>query len=398
MKQHDTDYLIISIGAFSEINRKVFYEMADMGKKIVLVFPRYLTFSSGVKECEEPKSNKVIAVALNKVFDNPRITYYKGLKELIKQHNPQFVYTEYDPASLLAVILSIWSKKLDFKLICHSCENMELGMFDIYNREGIRGLLPGAMKNLFLLLVKNRIFHVFTLGLDGQRIFKNLGFKSVSLNHLGFDETIFKPDNQQRIGIRSKLNLNKPVIAYFGRMIPEKGVHILINALSKIKDRNWIFLLDSFGRYKNPYQEKLEALISINELQDRTVFFDADHFEIASYMNAADIVVIPSITSKKWKEQMGRVAPEAMACGKTIIVSDSGTLKELVPNPNQITKEQNVEELANKIIYFLDNPFENEKLANLCLKHTYQRFTIKHQARNILELEKSNPNLIDSWE
>jgi len=56
-------------------------------------------------------------------------------------------------------------------------------------------------------------------------------------------------------------------------------------------------------------------------------------------MNAADLVVVPSVSTPNWKEQYGRVVPEAMACGKTLIISDSGALPELLDGKGYIFKE-----------------------------------------------------------
>jgi glycosyltransferase involved in cell wall biosynthesis len=39
-----------------------------------------------------------------------------------------------------------------------------------------------------------------------------------------------------------------------------------------------------------------------------------------------DIVVLPSLTTSRWKEQFGRAAVEAMACGIPVIGSDSGEI------------------------------------------------------------------------
>ena len=61
-----------------------------------------------------------------------------------------------------------------------------------------------------------------------------------------------------------------------------------------------------------------------------------------AYMNAADIVVLPSLSMPKWKEQYGRVLPEAMACGKLVVGSNSGAIPELVAAHGRIFPEGGV--------------------------------------------------------
>ena len=383
---YNCDYLVVSISAFSEINRKLYYELAEMGKKVVLVFPEYLKFDSGVQKFEPLVSDKIIALPIQTVFDNPRITYFKKLGRIVRKYRPRYIYTEYDPASLMGVILGYYARRYHSKLLCNSCENLEIGIGPVFQREGFRGLPPAIMKNIFMALARPNVHHVFALSKDGERIFRDMRFKQVSINHLGFDEQLFKPDEAVRAAIRKELQLEGPVIAYFGRLIFEKGIHILIQALALIRHRQWTFLIDEFSRYRNPYQEELLKLIDDHGISDRVVFFDAPHEKVSDYMNAADIVVVPSISSKKWKEQFGRVAPEAMACGKAVLVSDSGALKELVPGPSHVIPEQDPKALADHLNLLLDNEAELQRLSKAGLERS-KKFTIKQQAINLVAIQ-----------
>jgi glycosyltransferase involved in cell wall biosynthesis len=380
------DYLVISISAFSEINRKLYYEMAELGKKVVVVFPEYLKFDSGKQKYEPVTSDKIVTIPAETVFDNPRITYFRNIGSIIKKYKPRYIYTEYDPASLMGVVLGYLSRRYGARLLCNSCENLEIGLTHVYKREGYRGLGPAIMKNIFSMLAKPNVHHVFALSKDGERIFRDMNFKNVSINHLGFDEELFRPDAAKREIVRNQLGLNGPVIAYFGRLIHAKGIHILIQALSMIRDEKWTFLIDEFGRYKNPYQEALLQKIKEYGIADRVVFFDAPHEKVSDYMNAADIVVVPSISSKKWKEQFGRVAPEAMACGKAVIVSDSGALKELVPGSGHVIPEQDPQALADFLKKLLNDQEQLQALCDAGLKRSAV-FTIRQQAINLLAIE-----------
>jgi glycosyltransferase involved in cell wall biosynthesis len=381
-----TDYLAISIGCFSEVNRQLYYELAKLGKKVVIVFPEQLPFPEGMRTYEKIVNNTIVSIPSKTKFKNPRLTQYNGLKKIIEQYRPEYIYTEYDPASLLAVVLGRWSKKFQFKLLCNSCENMELDLQSVYQREGFRGLAPCLMKNLFIKLTKKNIYHIFALGQDGKRIFQNLGYKSVSIIHLGFDEDLFKPNPAKREEIRKELGLHKIVVGYFGRTVPEKGVHILIEALAKLKHLDWQFLMDEFSIYKTPYQQSLVELIHKNGIGDRVVYFDAPHETVAWYMNAADIAVVHSLSSKKWKEQFGRVAPETMACGLAVLVSSSGTLKELVPNESFIIEEKNSTALAHKLEELITHPDLIKEMGTLAQQHAHQKYTMVKQAEIIASI------------
>ena len=59
-------------------------------------------------------------------------------------------------------------------------------------------------------------------------------------------------------------------------------------------------------------------------------------------MNAADVVVLPSVSTTQWVEQYGRVAPEAMACGCLVVAANSGALPELIGDVGKLFPEGNV--------------------------------------------------------
>jgi glycosyltransferase involved in cell wall biosynthesis len=77
---------------------------------------------------------------------------------------------------------------------------------------------------------------------------------------------------------------------------------------------------------------------------------------MANYMNAADVVVLPSISTPKWKEQYGRVIPEAMACGKIVVGSDSGTIPELIADAGFTFPEGDASKLAELLRTILGAP------------------------------------------
>ena len=60
-------------------------------------------------------------------------------------------------------------------------------------------------------------------------------------------------------------------IGYIGRLLPEKGLLILANALNEIKDEKWRFLVVGDGAERKPLEEKLEKF----GLLERTEFVGA---------------------------------------------------------------------------------------------------------------------------
>jgi len=71
--------------------------------------------------------------------------------------------------------------------------------------------------------------------------------------------------------------------------------------------------------------------------------------EIPQYMNALDVVVLPSRTTLRWKEQFGRVLIEAMACETAVVGSNSGEIPNVIGDAGRVFPEENVEALVEDL-------------------------------------------------
>jgi glycosyltransferase involved in cell wall biosynthesis len=77
-----------------------------------------------------------------------------------------------------------------------------------------------------------------------------------------------------------------------------------------------------------------------------------------------------------------------MACGRTVIVSDSGTLKELVPKGTEfVFPEKNAGALAERLTFLLDNADVANAMAKRGYERAHELFTIKKQAASILAIQ-----------
>ncbi len=181
------------------------------------------------------------------------------------------------------------------------------------NREGIKNIelwLSGwffgdrrewaerALQRCKAVLVNNAI--------AGERL-KNTGAK-VEIIHGGVDSAKFFPVE--------KNEAEPPVIMAVGRFDdPSKDIDTLLEACKKIfEDGEAFTLLTVGGRGSVPDLPFIENIPWVS--------FD----EIHTVYPKADIAVVPS----KWQEPFGKVAIEAMACGKPVIASKVGGLQEIV--------------------------------------------------------------------
>jgi glycosyltransferase involved in cell wall biosynthesis len=71
---------------------------------------------------------------------------------------------------------------------------------------------------------------------------------------------------------------------------------------------------------------------------------DVAHARMARYLNAMDILAVPSRTTPRWREQFGRVIVEAMACGVPVVGSDSGEVPHVIGDAGVVVPEGHVEQ------------------------------------------------------
>jgi glycosyltransferase involved in cell wall biosynthesis len=106
----------------------------------------------------------------------------------------------------------------------------------------------------------------------------------------------------------------EPTVVYFGKLIENKGVQVLFEALEGIDARDVIV---GFGDYRT----QLEALAP-----PRTLFTGAlEHRHLVHLLPLCDVAVVPSI----FPEAFGMVAAEAAAAGVPPVVANHSGLAEV---------------------------------------------------------------------
>jgi len=132
----------------------------------------------------------------------------------------------------------------------------------------------------------------------------------------GVDERLFSP--RQARGCRTRLGIPEelPVLAYVGRMHPQKGVETFIRAAARVAEPHQLLLAGE--------GEELERMRRLtDQLHLRATFLGkVEHSRLPLVYGAADVCVVPS-----HYESFGMVALEAMACGRPVVASAVGGLR-----------------------------------------------------------------------
>jgi glycogen synthase len=113
------------------------------------------------------------------------------------------------------------------------------------------------------------------------------------------------------------------IVLYVGRLVYEKGIHILINAVPKILQKvDAKFIIVGSGYMK----DQLSNIVKSMGLEHKVLFTGfVDEDNLAKLHKVSDASVVPSLF-----EPFGIVALEAMAAKSPVVVSDTGGLSEIV--------------------------------------------------------------------
>ena len=190
---------------------------------------------------------------------------------------------------------------------------------------------------------------------------------------------MFYPSPEARANIRSTFGLTheQPVLGYLGRLSPEKGIQDIISALPSLPTNTRLLIVGG------GVSTEIEHLAQQCGVGDRLIFTGAiNRVDVPRYVNAMDVLIVPSRTTPRWKEQFGRVIAEASMCGVPVIGSSSGAIPEVVGENGLIFPEGNVRMLAAAAHLLLDQPQFRLELGMHAHRYARQHFTWERVARD----------------
>lgn len=198
----------------------------------------------------------------------------------------------------------------------------------------------------------------------------------------GVDTARFRPDDEA--GARMRISLgwmedDPPVVGYLGRFVPEKGLETLTRALDGCRDP-WRALFVGGG----PMEGALRMWAAGHGERVRIVT-GVRHGDVPAYLNAMHLLCAPSRTTPRWREQLGRMLTEAMACGVPVIGSDSGEIPHVVADAGRIVPEDDVAAWTRAIAGLLTDPSARADLAARGLARVDAEFALPIVARRHLD-------------
>lgn len=210
--------------------------------------------------------------------------------------------------------------------------------------------------------------HVLTLteGMRQELIARGLPQALITVVPNGVDVDRFAPrDRDFPLAARLGLANDEPVIGYVGSFENYEGLDDLIAAAALLAQHGRRFRLLLIG--DGPMLPTLRTQAERDGLGSRVIFAGrVPHSEVMRYYSLIDLCPFPR---KPWKvcELVSPLKPlEAMAQGKTVLVSDTAALTELVQDGRNgvVVRGADPEALARAIAPLLDDRGTREKLGS----------------------------------
>jgi glycosyltransferase involved in cell wall biosynthesis len=166
------------------------------------------------------------------------------------------------------------------------------------------------------------------------------------------------------------------------RLLGDKGIHEYVKAagIVKIKYPNAIFNL------VGPEDPSPDG-ISLNEVtswhENGVINYHGGTEDVRPYIEQSNIFVLPS-----YHEGMPRTVLEAMAMGRPILTTNVPGCKETVVNGENgwLVEKANVEQLADKMIWFIENQGEWQRMGDISHQMAIEKFDVHKVNKELLKI------------
>ena len=209
-------------------------------------------------------------------------------------------------------------------------------------------------------------------------------------------------------------------ILFVGRISPEKGVHILLDAFREVLSRRPKAQLNIVGpsgvvpydfivalsdddnvsrlasfysgkvRKKDHYADYLEEQLSPAERKQVSFLGFVSHSSVVDYYRDADVFVFTS----EWDEPFGIPIVEAMACGLPVAAAKGGAVPEIVKDGKTglLVNRSDAPALAQAVVQLLENGELRDSMGKAGRYRASELFTWDRSTGQLLEYYK---NLLD---
>lgn len=331
--------------------------------ELALVVPPYWK-SRGRRLVLEPGN----AQGYEMIVQNPRFNghfhfhYYPRLAEHLGRLRPDLVHIDEEPYDFVAYHALREARRVGAKALFFTWQNLErrypfpFGWLEAQMLRRIDGVIAGSEEAAAILRRKGFAGPLFVIP------------------QFGVDPNAFS--------FRDAEPLYPPfVVGYVGRLVEEKGVLSLIRALADLGGR-WSLRVLGEGPMHQPMQAEAQRLGIGSRIEFRGTLPSS---AMPGFYHGLHALVLPSLTTRRWKEQFGRVLVEAMACGVPVVGSDSGEIPQVIGDAGLVFPEGESEALRRQLRLLIEDGDRRHELARRGRERVLERYTHQRVAEDTLE-------------
>jgi len=347
-------------------NHRLLDELARFGElQVRAVCPRWGVESGSRRVLRSERPDITVAKTIF-TFNYSTKIYLTGLLSLIRNWRPDVIDLHEEPWSLAAGETLALRRAFapDARILAYSAQN-------------IHKVYPPVFAQIQESVIRAAAaFYVCSGGV--LEVIAGRGFGGrIDVVPLGLDPEAFEYRRHAgSIGARGL------TAGFVGRVAREKGVLTLVRAAALAGPRVRVVFVGP-----GPDVARARALARKLDVEDRVEFTGGiPHERVAARMRDFDVLVVPSLTTHRWKEQFGRVITEAMSLGVPVIGSDSGSIPEVIGDAGLIFPEDDEKRLAALLLRLLDDPKQLAEMSVLGRDRVMRRYTWARVAEMMREL------------
>lgn len=365
--------------ALAEISseERLVREIARLGVSMTVVVPggRWRGTSNGVlnliPEGYELTTCDCLFTSIESVRVRSHLYYYPGISRLIQSGDWSLVHAD-DEAYNFSTFQVVRACVRNRKRVVFTARKSMLQKFPI-------------PFNWFEKYVHRNADAAATGSKDALDVLRRKGFtKFAARIQLGLDPDHFRKSDAS--ALRQEWGLARAfVIGFAGQIVSRKGLDTLLKALALLPEECALVLV-GIGQD----EPKFKSLAIELNLTARVRWVSwVDHREVAQYMSAFDVFVLPSLTARRWREDFGRVLIEAMACETPVVGSDSGEIPNVIGDAGFIFHEGDERELARYLLRLMEDSSIRESLGRRGRVRVLEQFTYSIVATRTVQFYKS---------
>jgi len=311
---------------------------------------------------EENQIDKIPVIRVKSWFSAFRVPFIPGLPIKLLKEDCDILHVHLPlPGLDLSAALKKWiHPKTKLIITLHNYIPINSKLSKIFSWFHNKFLISPALKASDRIVVTTKAF--------ADSLPYKLPSRKINVISLGVDFKYFYPNKRY----------NKNQVLFVGRMIPEKGLHILMESMNSVRKHvngaKLLAICSETYDYKD-YERKIKKLDKYKIL---TIIKNVPHNKIRKYYADSACFVMPSLDL----DSFGFVLIESMACGCPVISSDLPGPSSIVnKNVGLVVPRGNTEELSKAIVYMLK---KGEKFRKNCREYAENNFSWEKINKQIL--------------